>query len=43
MSTKHDVNLESVKVLATGKSDTELLIKESIKRLKPILNNQVVS
>lgn len=45
MRTNHSTNLESVKVLATGKSDTELLIKESltIKRLKPVLNNQVAS
>ena len=44
-STGHDVNFDDVKILARGKTDTELLIKESllIKQLNPPLNANVKS
>jgi len=41
----HDVNIENVSFLATGKCDNELLIKESllVKHLSPPLNTNVSS
>ena len=43
--TNHDVTFDNVKILGRGRTDNELLIKESliVKKLKPILNNNVTS
>ena len=45
LSTGHDVSLEDMKVLESGKTDEELYIKESliIRDLKPDLNENVSS
>ena len=44
-STGHDILFDDIKILAYGKTDTELLIKESliIKQLNPRLNATVKS
>ena len=45
METEHAVLFDNVKILTNGKTDKELLIKESlfVKKLKPNLNNNVAS
>ena len=45
MSTGHEAMIEDVKILANGKTDKELLIKESlyVKKISPNLNSNVKS
>mgnify|MGYP001801514406 FL=1 len=45
MTYDHPFLFDDVKILANGKSDIELLIKESLtcKKLKPSLNNNAAS